>query len=207
MILTKRLEGAHSNDLQHGRFENDLHRILFNIIMLASDPIQLEYYLNISLVQLDHVLASLWILEHDHVVRQEVAELLGIECSLPEDDEEAERFDLDVRSRYCECTDIEAVRRYVTVLAQSCLGSGKRDIAVLAKMLFATSPDVRFEEHSEADPGPAWRLRIARCMTRRAGGEQQVGGYGGGEQTEGEQGEGEKTEGENAEDTVAAWLV
>lgn len=151
--------------------------------------------------------ASLWIAEHDHVVRQKVAELLDTEYILPLDDEEAERLDLRVRSRYCECTDIEVVRRCITILAQSYLGSGKRDNAVLAKMLFATSPDVRFEEHSEADPGPAWRLRTARCMTRRAGGEQQVGGYGGGEQTESEQGEGEKTEEENAEDTVAAWVM
>lgn len=39
MILTKRLEEARSNDLQHGRFENYLDRIQFNIIVLANDPL------------------------------------------------------------------------------------------------------------------------------------------------------------------------
>ena len=210
-VWSKRLEEARSNDPEHVCFENDLNRILFDIIVLANDPVQVDRYPNIGVPQLGHLLVSLWIAEHDNIVRQNVASLLSGLSSLPLEEGEAERLDLLMRDGYGECRDVGVVKKCIALLAQSCLRSGKRNIAVLARLLFVTRPNAGLGERSEADPWPEWRLTTARRMARRAVGEQQVGKKGRGEpleggQTEGGQTEGQQVEVKDEEDAVDTWL-
>jgi hypothetical protein len=151
--------------LEKQRFENDLHRTLYCIIAHANDPAQLAYPLDISASCLDHICASLWIADHDHAIRQGVAAALGADQSLTAE----ETLDAAVREAYSRCTDVEVVRQCITALAKDSLetGDNKLNVAVLAKLLFVTSPDMSLDEESEANPKPAWRLRTARMMARR----------------------------------------